>query len=77
VNRLWMMRLAGIRDVDYETLMVVSGYATSFAYHPLKYGALYQPPTHRMPPMPVWQRLPVSAACGCRKSRTRRKDGNW
>jgi hypothetical protein len=44
VNRLAMMRLGGIKDVDYETLMVVSGYATSFAYHAKKFGALYQPP---------------------------------
>ena len=34
VKRLVSMRVAGWQDTDYETLVTVSGFGLSFAYHP-------------------------------------------
>jgi hypothetical protein len=45
VNRLACLRAAGCEDVDYETLMTVSGFGTGFSYEPMaRFWAHYVPP---------------------------------
>lgn len=44
LSRLVCMRASGFFETDYDTLVVLSGYATSFAYHPKKYWIMYRPP---------------------------------
>ena len=41
--RLTAMRIAGRDDADYETLIMLWGFGTSWAYHPRKYWLMYQP----------------------------------
>ncbi len=56
------LRVAGCADVDYPMLMVASGYATSFAYHPKKYFVMYQPPDA---PEKTWERIARATGYGC------------
>jgi hypothetical protein len=42
--RLVCMRAMGDRTTDYDTLVVLSGWGNSFAYHPQKFWIMYQPP---------------------------------
>ncbi|KPK50104.1 MAG: hypothetical protein AMK72_02985 [Planctomycetes bacterium SM23_25] len=44
VVRLAILRSMGIDGVDYATMMVLAGFATSFAYHPKQYNVMYFPP---------------------------------
>lgn len=42
--RLVCMQAMGDRTTDYDTLVVLSGWGNSFAYHPTKFWLMYQPP---------------------------------
>lgn len=42
--QLICLRGAGVKDIDYETLVMLSGFGTSFAYDPVKFWMMYQPP---------------------------------
>jgi len=44
IMRLIFMRAAGVKDADYDSLVALSGYGTSFAYHPRNYKVMYYPP---------------------------------
>ena len=44
VARLAILQSMGIDNVDYDTLMVLTGFATSFAYHPKHFNIMYFPP---------------------------------
>ncbi len=52
INRLYsahlcraaLLEVAGAQDVDYDTVLVISGHATAFAYHPQRYQPLYATP---------------------------------
>jgi hypothetical protein len=39
-----LLQVAGAEDADYDTVLVVSGHATAFAYHPQRYQPLYATP---------------------------------
>jgi RNA polymerase sigma-70 factor (ECF subfamily) len=59
--RLVCLRAAGAQDVDYETLVMLSGNGTSFAYDRDNYGVMYQPPDD---PATTEQRLVDGTGCG-------------
>jgi len=59
--RAALLECAGAESCDYETLLVLSGHATAFAYHPQRYQPLYVTPD---PADQVDARL--AGATGCR-----------
>lgn len=42
--RLVMLRASGVKDIDFETLICLAGFGTSFGYHPKDYWVMYMPP---------------------------------
>ncbi len=59
--RLVCLRAAGCEEVDYETLLALSGLGAAFAYHPQDYWVMYQPPE---PPGVAEERIARATGCG-------------
>lgn len=67
--RAALLRAAGC-EISYEAILVLSGHATSFAYHPQRYGALFVTPD----PSDVTDRR-IGNACGYTWERLGQADG--